>query len=205
MAKAQGVSGIGVGVLAAGTVLIWAGLKGSSVASILQDLIRGQKPTGDGSKAVNTAVVSAGSAVATTAAGVAGSASASRILALAAARNGQCYGYGAGHSGDPCASKCTDCSSYVSCVLSQATGTRINMATGGLSGIGKGVAYKDRQPGDIIVWNGGTGGGHCGIIATVSESGGTMWHNPCTGCGGVKLGNYPYTGRTAAAAVVRRL
>lgn len=198
------ISGISVGVIGAGLLLLWSGLKGASVAATVQDLIKGQKPAGQNVKPIESAAAAA--AVNAPFGGlVPGSASATRILQLAAARRGQCYGFGSGHSGNPCSSRCTDCSSYVSCILSQATGKTINMATGGLAGIGKGVPYNQRQPGDIIVWNGGTGGGHTGIIATVSGKGGTMWNNACTGCGGVKLSSYPYGARTAAAAVVRRV
>jgi cell wall-associated NlpC family hydrolase len=90
-------------------------------------------------------------------------------------------------------------------VLSQATGKKIDMTTGGLAGIGTSIPYNQRQPGDIIVWNGGTGGGHTGIINTVSGNGGTMWNNLCTLCGGVQISNYPTKTRWASAAVVRRL
>lgn len=198
------ISGISVGVVGAGLLLLWSGLKGASVAATVQDLIKGQKPAGTNIKPIDSASAAA-AANAPFGGLVPGSASAARILQLAAARKGQCYGYGAGHGGNPCGSKCTDCSSYVSCVLSQATGKNIDMATGGLSGIGTSVPYNQRQPGDVIVWNGGTGGGHTGIILTASGTGGTMWNNPCTGCGGVQISTYPHGPRTAAAAVVRRI
>ena len=203
MAKGQ-ISGVAVGVVGAGALLLWSGLKGASVAATLQDLIKGKKPAG-----INIAPIESAAANAAATAPFGGltapSASAARMLQVAASKKGQCYGFGAGHGGDPCASRCTDCSSYVSCVISTATGKRVNMATGGLAGIGTGVPYAQRQPGDIIVWNGGTGGGHTGIIATVSGKGGTMWNNLCTGCGGVKLSGYPTATRWASAAVVRRI
>jgi cell wall-associated NlpC family hydrolase len=209
MGSSSGISGISVGVIGAGLLLLWSGLKGASVSATLQDLIKGQKPAGTNIKPIQSAAIAsaADNATATAPFGglVPGSGKASTILNNAAALQRQCYVFGAGHSGDPCASRCTDCSSYVSCVLSKSTGRRINMATGGLAGIGTGVPYAQRQPGDVIVWNGGTGGGHTGIIATVDGRGGTMWNNPCTGCGGVKVSRYPYGARTAAAAVVRRV
>lgn len=198
-----GISGVAVGTIGAGLLLMWSGLKGASIAATVQDLIQGKKPAGTNIKPIETAAANA-AANAPFGGLVPGSGGASRILQLAAAKKGQCYGYGAGH-GNPCGSKCTDCSSYVSCVLSQATGKKIDMTTAGLAGIGTAVPYAQRQPGDVIVWNGGTGGGHTGIIATVSGKGGTMWNNLCTGCGGVKLDRYPYGARTVAAAVVRRV
>lgn len=205
MAPKSDLSAIAVGAAAAGAVLIWSGVKGASVLTTLTELVRGQKPAGQNVYPIDSTAdpVAGGGAAASSAAP---SASAAKILQLAASRKGQCYSFGAGHgSGDPCASKCSDCSSYVSCVISKATGKKINMATGGLAGYGTGVKYADRQPGDIIVWNGGTGGGHTGIIATVSGSGGTMWNNSCSSCGGVHISKYPYPGRSAAAAVIRRV
>lgn len=202
------VSGVAAGTMAAGAVLVWTGLRGGSVLTTVQELVQGKKPAGANVRPISVPDLapSVGGAVATGGLQVAGSATAAAILAAAASKKGQCYQFGAGHGGgDPCASRCTDCSSYVSCVVSAATGHTINMDTGGLSGIGVGVPYAQRAPGDIIVWNGGTGGGHTGIIATVSGGGGQMWNNPCTGCGGVKLSTYPYAGRSAAAAVVRRI
>lgn len=199
-----GVSGVAVGTIGAGLLLMWSGLKGASVAATVQDLIKGKKPTGTNIKPIESAAAAA-AANAPFGGLVPGSGGASKILQLAAIKKGQCYVFGAGHGGDPCASKCTDCSSYVSCVLSQATGKKINMTTVGLAGIGTSVPYNQRQPGDIIVWNGGVGGGHTGIIATVDAKGGTFWNNACTGCGGVKVSRYPYAPRTAAASVVRRV
>jgi cell wall-associated NlpC family hydrolase len=200
---ATGISGVAVGTIGAGLLLMWSGLKGASVAATVQDLIKGKKPAGTNIKPIESAAVNA-AANAPFGGLVPGSAGASRILQYAAAKKGQCYGFGSGH-GNPCGSKCTDCSSYVSCVLSQATGKKIDMTTVGLAGIGTSVPYNQRQPGDIIVWNGGVGGGHTGIIATVDAKGGTMWNNRCTGCGGVALTRFPYAPRTAAAAVVRRV
>lgn len=41
---ARGVSGLGVGLVATGAVLIYSGLENQAVSQILQDLIHGQKP-----------------------------------------------------------------------------------------------------------------------------------------------------------------
>lgn len=206
MAGARGIDGVAVGVIGVGALLVWAGIKGASVAAILQDLIKGQAPSATNIKPIDSTPAAKATNPAQSLGQVVGStAKGSLILQVAAAKKGQCYIFGAGHTGDPCASRCTDCSSYVSCVLSQVMGRRINLTTGGLASIGTAVPYAQRQPGDVIVWNGGTGGGHTGIIATVSGGGGTMWHNPCTGCGGVQLGKYPYAARTAASAIVRRV
>lgn len=197
----KGISGTGLTAATAGILFMWSAVKGTSVTETLRELITGQTPKG-----TNTYPITAISAGNTGGNGVAPSADASAIIRAAESKKGQPYGFGAGHSGNPCASAKTDCSSYVCCAINTATGSKINLATGGLSRYGTGVAYKDRAPGDVIVWNGGTGGGHTGIILTVEGNGGTMWHNPCTTCGGVQIGKYPQGGsRSAAAAIVRRV
>jgi cell wall-associated NlpC family hydrolase len=186
------ISGVALGAVSVGSVFLYAGLKGVSVPEAVQAIVQGKSPATLTNRYPVTTPAGSDAAPAT--------GGASKIVQIAATMKGQCYGFGAGH-GNPCGSKCTDCSSYVSCVLSKATGRRIDMATGGLARIGTAVPYAQRQAGDIIVWNGGTGGGHCGIIIDSAR----MWHNPCTGCGGVQIGRYPYSNRTAAAAVVRRV
>lgn len=200
--SAKGISGVGLAAGSIGLVYLWSALKGASVTATLRDVIAGKEPAG-----TNVNPISGVSYLGTTGAtpgasagiGVA-SASAANILSIAASYKGQKYIFGAGH-GKPCASSATDCSGYVSCVLYKAGVMKTTMATGGLAHIGVGVPYSQRQPGDIIVWNGGTGGGHTGIII----DGGTMWNNPCTICGGVQISKYPYGTRTAAAAVIRRV
>lgn len=161
---------------------------------LLRELLAGKTPA---APSTVPAVAAAGTAGA---AGGAASAAGGDLLTIAASFKGQCYVFGAGHSGIPCASTCTDCSSYVSCCLSKAGLTDHVMATGELATFGQAVVYSQRQPGDLIVWNGGAGGGHCGIIAGPT----TMWNNPCTLCGGVQVSGYPSMTRTAAAAIIRR-
>lgn len=201
----KGISGTGLTAFGAGVLFMWSAVKGASVTESLKELISGKQPTGTTMYPITAPAAGSAGGTGGGTGQFAGSADAAAMLKVAASKKGQCYGFGAGHSGNPCNSKCTDCSSYVSCVITTVTGHVVNMATGGLAGIGVGVAYKDRQPGDIIVWNGGTGGGHTGIINTVDGNGGTMWNNPCTGCGGVKISRYPYGSRTAASAVIRRV
>jgi len=200
---ADGISGTGVAATAIGGLLLWAAFKGASPTEALRSLITGKQPTGTNVNPIEKQTYAAEQAVGggdTTSLGGA-TASAAAIIAAAASKQGQQYGFGAGHTGNPCASKLTDCSSYVSCVLNKVGLMKGSMTTGGLAHIGVGVPYSQRLPGDIIVWNGGTGGGHTGIIVNAQY----MWHNPCTLCGGVQLGKYPYGTRTASAAIVRRV
>jgi cell wall-associated NlpC family hydrolase len=195
----DGISGTALAATSAGILFLWSAVKGASVTTTLRELIAGKQPSGASAYPITASPAGQGGN------SVAPSADAAAILKAAESKKGQCYGFGAGHGGDPCKSRCTDCSSYVSCVINTATGSHINMATGGLAKYGTGVSYAQRAPGDIIVWNGGTGGGHTGIIAAVDGNGGTMWNNPCTGCGGVRLSTYPHGSRSAQSAVIRRV
>jgi len=196
------ISGTGLAATTAGLIFIWSAVKGTAPTDVIRSLIQGEQPSTEQRYPVAVPERQVG---ADNNPFIAPTADAAAIIRAAASKKGQPYRFGAGHSGDPCKSTHSDCSSYVCCVINTATGSNINMATGGLARYGTGVAYKDRQPGDIIVWNGGTGGGHCGIILTVSGNGGTMWHQPCTTCGGVQIGKYPFGTRTAQSAVVRRV
>lgn len=190
------VDGKAVAMAVAGGIVLYTGItdpKGNP-KSLLQKLLQGKTPAPPSSTPSMQAASGGGGAP-----GVPG-AHASQILAVAAGMKGQPYGFGRGHVDPPCSDSLTDCSSYVSCVLYKVGLTSHTMATGELSGFGTGVTYDQRAPGDLIVWNGGTGGGHVGIIV----DGGTMWNNPCTTCGGVQISHYPYGERTASAAVIRR-
>lgn len=199
----EGISGSGVAVTAIGGLLLWSALKGAKPTEALRSLITGNAPTGTNEHPITPITYANEQAAATGSAASLGgaSASAAAIISAASTKQGQPYAFGAGHSGNPCASKYTDCSSYVSCVLNMVGVMKGSMTTGGLAKIGVGVSYAQRLPGDLIVWNGGTGGGHVGIIVDAQY----MWNNPCTGCGGVQLSKYPYGSRTASAAVIRRV
>lgn len=201
---AKGVSGVGVTAAAVGGIFLWSAVKGASVSETIHALITGQQPSGENRNPITGEVT--GSAPVTNATTALGEGKyAARILQVAAKHKGDRYCFGGGHSRAPCSSKCSDCSGYVSCVLNEVGIFSGSYATGQFaSSFGSKISYSQRSPGDLIIWNGGTGGGHMGIIATVSGNGGTMWNNPCTGCGGVKLSRYPYGSRTAASAVIKR-
>jgi cell wall-associated NlpC family hydrolase len=196
----MGVNGKALLTAVGGGILLYTGLTdtGGNPRSLLRSLLAGSKPAAPST--AQQQLLTADSAGTGGVQGAAIGAGGSGILAIAAQYKGQCYSYGAGHMSTPCGSSCTDCSSYVSCVLHKAGLLNTTLATGGLAGWGVGVPYAQRAPGDVIVWNGGTGGGHTGIII----DGSTMWNNPCTKCGGVQISHYPYAERTAAAAKIRR-
>ena len=202
---ADGISGPGIAATAIGGLFLWAAFKGASPTEAFRSLVTGKEPSGlnthpiDKVKYANTADNLRDEA--TNAVIGAGGGNANSILTAAASKKGQPYAFGGGHSGDPCKAKYTDCSSYVSCVLNMVGIMKGSMTTGGFAKFGVGVPYSQRLPGDLIIWNGGTGGGHMGIIIDGSH----MWHNPCTACGGVQIGKYPYGSRSASSAIVRRV
>lgn len=190
MAKGLGVPGTAVAVAAAGAVLIYSGVQNRRLVEALRELAMGRPVTAGAQK--TTAVATAGSALG--AAAMTGA-----VLTVAASYKGTPYLFGGGHGSTPCANS-MDCSGYVSCVLAKAGLLRTGpMTTDGLAGWGHSVPFGQRAPGDVLVWVGGPGGGHCGIVIDADH----MWHNPCTGCGGVQVGTYGST-RTGRTTLVRR-
>jgi len=197
----KGISGLGIGVLGVGAVLIWSGIQNQDLLTTFRSLAMGQAPTagpqvrsafkpprqgtGEGVQNPNTS-------------GGGGSGGNQKIVQIAASFKGRPYVFGGGHR-SVCPPGGMDCSGYVSCVLNKAGVMKGTLTTDGFKSWGQSVKFEDRAPGDIVVWVGGSGGGHMGIIAT----GDTFWHSPCTKCSGVQLGKYGKT-RTGRATIVRR-
>lgn len=195
---AKGISGIGLAAASGGVLFLWSALKGASVQDTLRELIEGKEPSGQNKFPIDVpegSIPNGGNGIGTA------TGDAAKILEIAGSMKGRCYVFGGGHGSNPCASRCLDCSGYVSCVLNKAGVMKGSMTTLGFARIGKSVSWEERRPGDIIVWNGGTGGGHMGIIL----DGKRMWESPCTGCGGVRIGPYPRGSRTQSSAVIRRV
>lgn len=187
-----GVSGPGLAIAAAGAVLVWSGIQNRGLVESLRALAMGQ-PITPGPQTATQLTGGVG-----VAAGAVGSARAGAILAAAAALKGRPYLFGGGHR-KLCASA-LDCSGYVSCVLSKVGALKGGaLTTEGLARWGAAVPFASRAPGDVLVWRGGPGGGHTGIVINAT----TMWHTPCTGCGGVQVGKYAAT-RTGRPTLVRR-
>lgn len=185
-----GVSGPALAVAAAGVVLIWSGIQNTPLVESLRSLALGQA-IAPGPQHV--ADVGAAQAVA------GGTARGATVVALAATYKGRPYLFGGGHGSTPCA-PAMDCSGYVSCVLARAGALKGRpLTTEGFARWGVSVPYGSRAPGDLVIWRGGPGGGHMGIVI----NGTTMWHNPCTGCGGVQVGRYGAT-RGGRPTLVRR-
>lgn len=186
-----GVSGPGLAIAAAGVILVWSGIMNRTVVESLRSVAMGQ-PIAPGPQTKSTITGTAGGTVGA-------SAAAGGIVAQAAALKGTPYTFGGGHGSTPC-SRTMDCSGYVSCVLAKVGALKGRpLTTEGLARWGVAVPFASRQPGDVLVWRGGPGGGHCGIVIDKTK----MWHNPCTLCGGVQIGTYGST-KTGRTTLVRR-
>jgi cell wall-associated NlpC family hydrolase len=183
------ISGVGLAVLTAGAFFIWTGINNANTLDSLRALARGKMPVA-GKQTANT--VGSGYVPTT------GGGGNSKVVDIAASYKGHPYVFGGGH-GTVCPSGGMDCSGYVSCVLNRAGLMKGTLTTSGFVKWGNNVPFGDRKPGDIVVWVGGEGGGHMGIILDDK----TMWHSPCTGCGGVQKASYGST-RDGRITVVRR-
>lgn len=190
----NGISGTAVTIAAVGGLLVWSGINNTQVAKSLVEILSGRGPVKGEQKASNPPPSTGGGYVPSTGTG-GGNQS---VVTIAASYKGHPYVFGGGH-GKVCPSGGMDCSGYVSCVLNKAGLMKGTLTTDGFARWGVGVNFADRKPGDIVVWRGGSGGGHMGII--IDDN--TMWHNPCTGCGGVQKASYGAT-RTGRTTIVRR-
>lgn len=189
----NGISGVAVSVVAVGALLVWSGINNTKVAKSLVEILAGFGPVKGEQKTTDFSSRPGGGYIAPSIGG-----GNQRVVDIAASYKGRKYVFGGGH-GTVCPSGGMDCSGYVSCVLNRAglmTGT---LTTDGFSRWGVSVPFNERKPGDIIVWTGGPGGGHMGIIIDSD----TMWHSPCTGCGGVQKASYG-SSRTGRVSNVRR-
>ena len=179
MASTKGISGIAVAVLGIGAVLVWSGINNQDVLTSFRALAMGKPiPTGPQVKSEVKPLPGTSDPIPRDGGG------GSSIISLAATYKGHPYVFGGGHR-DVCPQGGMDCSGFVSCVLNKAGLMKGTLTTGGFMNWGSSVPFEQRQPGDIAVWHTG-GAGHMGIIIDND----TMWHTPCTGCGGVQIGKY---------------
>lgn len=184
----NGISGVGLAAIVFGAIAVYAGVQNRSMVESLRYLAMGQAiPAGPQKQTSVTGISTAGLG------GGDGN-----VVAIAATYKGRPYVFGGGH-GKVCPPGGLDCSGYVSCVLNRAGLLNGTLTTDGLAKWGSAVPFDQRRPGDVLVWIGGPGGGHCGIVV----NGETMWHSPCTGCGGVQIGRYGTT-RSGRTTLVRR-
>lgn len=192
----NGISGTAVAVTAVGALLIWSGINNTKVATSLVQILAGYAPVKGEQKSSKPPAGSTGGGYIPSTGGSGGGNQ--RVVDIAASYKGHPYLFGGGH-GKVCPDGPMDCSGFVSCVLNKAGLMKGTLTTDGFARWGNKVDFPDRKPGDIVVWVGGSGGGHMGII--IDDK--TMWHNPCTGCGGVQKASYG-SSRTGRPTIVRR-
>lgn len=186
------MNGVALGISAAGGLLVWAGVQNQTIITSLKYLFKGQAPPA-GTQESHPYQGTGNETY---------SADGNKIIAAAQRYKGRCYVFGGGHGGS--CSGCLDCSGYVSCVLKDvgAMASGKSLTTDGFmrwSGAFD-VPFAQRQPGDLIIWEGGPGGGHMGIVVSSNR----MINNPCTGCGGVQYSSYGKT-RTGRISHIRRV
>lgn len=196
----KGISGIGVAFMAAGGVIAWAGINNVPVIDALRSLAKGQKIPSNRKPPFEPVDISfdLGSAVATAGIGIATGASsgilgvAQQVAASPAGKANYCWG--GGHSANPCAAKCFDCSGYVSCVLNRMGRLKGSKTTHGFLAWKElqRVQWNSRQPGDLLI-----NSGHMGIMIDAKK----MWNAACTACGPVKISDY--TGKSYGAYRLR--
>lgn len=190
----SGISGTAVTIAAVGGLLIWSGVNNTNLLDSLREIIAGKAPTKGEQKSTAPPTGGSGGGYIPPSGGGGNQ----NIVNIAASYKGHPYVFGGGH-GTVCPSGGMDCSGFASCVLNRAGKMKGTLTTDGFSRWGISVPFADRQPGDIVVWRGGSGGGHMGII--IDDK--TMWHSPCTGCGGVQIASYGAS-RTGRPTMVRR-
>lgn len=191
----SGISGTAVTIAAVGALLIWSGINNTQVAKTLIEIVSGVGPSKGEQKRSTPPTNTGGGYVPSTGSSGGGN---QNVVNIAASFKGRPYVFGGGH-GKACPSGGLDCSGYVSCVMNKAGLMKGTLTTDGFARWGIGINFADRKPGDIVVWRGGSGGGHMGII--IDDK--TMWHSPCTGCGGVQKASYK-SSRDGRPTIVRR-
>lgn len=196
MAGARDINGVGVGVAAAGVVLVYAGIRRITLIDAFKDLAMGKAPTPNPKDpwadiAFEVGAVAGGPPLDLAAGGMVLQ-MAQQVAESPAGRSPYCWG--GGHSGSPCSAKCFDCSGYVSCVLGKLGVLKGSMVTTQFM-VWKGastVPFEQRQPGDLWVSS-----GHIAIIVDDRQ----IIHAACTGCGPVKVSGYKKDRRFAVRRV----
>lgn len=159
---AGGVPAAAVAAAAAGTLLVWSGLKGASLSDSLRSLISGSPPSGKNVNPVGTpqATAAEGADPAGTALLQSG---ASGLVGLASQYQGHLYHFG-GYESDPLG---WDCSSYMNWVIGHdavmpipgyKSGAYPGTVHGPPTGLwlvwpgAKTIPRASLQPGDLLVW-----------------------------------------------------
>jgi peptidoglycan DL-endopeptidase CwlO len=190
----ESFSGSAIGAIAAGGLLVFAGIKGYSLATTLQDVVQGKNPLDQTQTAAITGTTAA-QAAASLSSATAPSTTGSAIANAALKYQGHCYLYGGapGISG----TGCWDCSSFVNWVVGHDLGLAIpgyaagtyngtvhGPATGSWMLFGNAVSASDAVAGDIVV-----GPTHMGIVTGPGEY--VSAHDPAEGTSVASISGFP--------------
>ena len=192
MASRAGVNGAAIGLIAAGVVLAYSGIKNATAADTLRALIKGQPVQGSASGSFIESLVSIKGQLAEGATGteggpgvggqvgaaIAGGQLNAAILAAVAKYKGVPYKLGGASS------KAVDCSGLVTLVLHKDLGLNLPSNTHTVTGQfyawdgAVTVPWAAMLPGDLVCWP-----GHIGIAASAPDAKGnaTMWDAPHSG------------------------
>lgn len=191
----KGVSGLGVGLMAAGGLLAWSGINNAGIIESLRALAKGQAPPKHPKEPFQPVVLQTATGIAAgTAAGLGGS-TGNAVADQAQKHAGKHpYVFGAGHGSWNCGNGAAlDCSGFASCVLHElGLLSSPKNTTGFLAWNGaRTVKWEDRTTGDLIIWP-----QHMGIAISQSH----MIHTGgASGCPCVVPYSKKRNGRTAVA------
>jgi peptidoglycan DL-endopeptidase CwlO len=188
--------GIGYGAIAAGSLFLYAGIRGYSIPQAAQNIITGKSPATGQTTALLTS--SAGGQIG--GGSPAGSTTSSAIANAALKYNGHCYRYGGAPGLD--GKGCWDCSSFVNWVLGHDLGLAIpgfktydgsQHGPGTVSylvwGGGQHILASHAVAGDLVVSGGVGAGAHMGIITGPGEY--ISAHDPAEGTSVSPLSTFP--------------
>ena len=188
MAGAGKVNGPALAAMAAGGVLVFAGLKGYSIPATLQDIMTGKNPQSQAQANPITGTAAATGGGASGGGSPGGSTTPSAIANAALRYEGHCYLYGGAPGPD--GKSCWDCSSFCNWVLGHDIGVDIPgfssydgsshgpntlsyLAWAGATTVGHSAA--SARAGDLCVWQTHMGicTGSNAMISAQNPSGGT--------------------------------
>lgn len=191
----KSISGLAVGVMAAGGLIVWSGLNNAGLIESLQALARGEAPPKHPKppwKPITGGDYAEG--------GGTFPGFGNDIVAEAEKWVGKSpYVYGGCHGCTPCApGQGVDCSSFVTWVMYRTghyKGKCSMVAGSSMAAWGRRVSWDQRQPGDVALWY----GKHCAIITGAT----TTIEAACTACGPVRHGTYGKSHNGIATMILR--
>lgn len=163
----QGISGIGVGLMAAGGLVAWAGINNAGILESLRELAKGNPPPKHPNEPFQNVDIANVAGASAAAAGAATGRAGAIVSQAQKHLHQHPYRYGAGHGQWNCSAGAPqDCSGFASCVLHELgiLNTPLNttafLAWNGATT----VQWAQRGPGDLIIWP-----SHMGIAISANQ------------------------------------